>query len=306
MSYADLLSRYIEESELSLGEIAIKLSSKGLSIDRSYISKLKNGNKPPASEEVTRALAEVTGGDVQALLIAGHIEKAPKEVKTAFEEARKYSELYQEVISSIAGKEIEVSEFEGNPNEVIFDAIRSSLEGDQEHKEVFATIVFLIEYLENHRAGKAFDGELYRRINVMVSTLILDYDFDVSTHGLAAYPEYAAEIIAKLKNHYYPNVDSIKLVNHVINFSDYVDKDGNPIFHKNPYPDILNYVDEDPKDNWHKYIMKPIVSDDPSLPNSKKVVFFEELERDLNIDLSDPKVQKQLKRAAKIFFADED
>ncbi|WP_052091949.1 helix-turn-helix domain-containing protein [Paenibacillus sp. FSL H7-0357] len=81
MKYSELLSKYIEESGLSLGEIAIRLSNKNIKIDRSYISKLKNGNKPPASEDVTRALAEVTGGDTDALLLAGHIEKAPEEIK---------------------------------------------------------------------------------------------------------------------------------------------------------------------------------------------------------------------------------
>lgn len=39
---------------------------------------------------------------------------------------------------------------------------------------------------------------------------------------------------------------------------------------------------------------------------NKKMSFFYELERDLNIDLSDPQVQKALKRAAKIVFTDED
>jgi transcriptional regulator with XRE-family HTH domain len=37
-----------------------------------------------------------------------------------------------------------------------------------------------------------------------------------------------------------------------------------------------------------------------------KLRFFYELERDLGINLSDPQVQKELKRAAKIVFGDED
>ncbi|QYR20836.1 helix-turn-helix domain-containing protein [Paenibacillus sp. sptzw28] len=52
---------------------------------------------------------------------------------------------------------------------------------------------------------------------------------------------------------------------------------------------------------------------DPSFGGSEesaaidlKMQFFEELERDLGIDLTDPSVQKALKRAAKIFFTDED
>lgn len=38
----------------------------------------------------------------------------------------------------------------------------------------------------------------------------------------------------------------------------------------------------------------------------KKMEFFEKLETDLGLDLSDPEVQKRLKRAAKIIFSDED
>lgn len=37
-----------------------------------------------------------------------------------------------------------------------------------------------------------------------------------------------------------------------------------------------------------------------------KMRFFEELERELRLDLSDPNVQKMLKRAAKVIFTDED
>lgn len=90
MEYSQLLSSYIEKSKLSLGEIAIKLQAKGIKIDRSYISKLKTGSRPGASEEVTRALAEVTGGDPEALIRAAYIEKAPAEMKDSLREAEKF------------------------------------------------------------------------------------------------------------------------------------------------------------------------------------------------------------------------
>ncbi|WP_079914705.1 hypothetical protein [Paenibacillus sp. 32352] len=90
MKYHELLSRYIEESKLSLGELVLRLKNRDIDITKSYISKLKNGNKPPASEEITRALAEVTGGDPDALVMAAYIDKAPTEVKDALREAEKY------------------------------------------------------------------------------------------------------------------------------------------------------------------------------------------------------------------------
>lgn len=81
MDYAKLLSAYIEKSELSLRRIAELCNKKGFSIDHSYISKLKNGKMPPPSEELSRVLAEVLGGDPETLVIEGYIEKAPEEIK---------------------------------------------------------------------------------------------------------------------------------------------------------------------------------------------------------------------------------
>lgn len=81
MRYNELLSQYIDNSSLSLGEISLRLAKKNIDISRSYISKLKNGVKPPASEEISRALAEITGGDPEQLIMAGYIEKAPEEIQ---------------------------------------------------------------------------------------------------------------------------------------------------------------------------------------------------------------------------------
>lgn len=40
-------------------------------------------------------------------------------------------------------------------------------------------------------------------------------------------------------------------------------------------------------------------------PLETKLRFFEELEKELNLDLTDPAVQKMLKKAAKVMFSDE-
>lgn len=42
-SYSEIFADYIEESGMTLGEIAIKMEEKGVRIDRSYISMLKIG-----------------------------------------------------------------------------------------------------------------------------------------------------------------------------------------------------------------------------------------------------------------------
>lgn len=52
----------------------------------------------------------------------------------------------------------------------------------------------------------------------------------------------------------------------------------------------------------------PSFSDDIDVPDmyDPRIRFFEELERDLGIDLTDPDVQKMIKKAAKLLFSDED
>lgn len=89
MDYGQLVDKYIKDSGLSLGEIAKRMQDeKGIKIDRSYISKLRNNPKYPASEEINRALAEITGGDPEELILAGYYEKAPIEVKTSLDQAK--------------------------------------------------------------------------------------------------------------------------------------------------------------------------------------------------------------------------
>lgn len=75
-SFSELLAKYIRESGLSIGEIARRMEENGVKIDRSYISKLKNGLVNPPSEEITKALAEVTGGDTDKLLWAATMGKS--------------------------------------------------------------------------------------------------------------------------------------------------------------------------------------------------------------------------------------
>lgn len=86
MTYSELLGEYIERSGFTLGEIALKMNEFGIKIDRSYISMLKNNKtKNPASDEINRALAQVTGGDPEQLLYAAYVEKAPEEMKKHLE-----------------------------------------------------------------------------------------------------------------------------------------------------------------------------------------------------------------------------
>jgi SOS-response transcriptional repressor LexA len=79
--YADLLKEYIKLSGKKLEEITRECETKGVSVHPTYISKLRLGQRPAPSEEISRVLAEVTGGDPEKLIMSGYIEKAPGKVK---------------------------------------------------------------------------------------------------------------------------------------------------------------------------------------------------------------------------------
>lgn len=81
MSYRQLLSQMIEQSGLSLREIARRCNEKGQKIDASYISKLQTGKQITASEEINRTIAEVCGGNTDQLIWDGYMEKAPSIIR---------------------------------------------------------------------------------------------------------------------------------------------------------------------------------------------------------------------------------
>jgi repressor LexA len=81
MTYAELLKQYIKESRYTLEEISNLLLDRGLSASREHLSRLRNGKVPPASDDLNKALAEITGGDPEKLLLFAHAEKAPLKFK---------------------------------------------------------------------------------------------------------------------------------------------------------------------------------------------------------------------------------
>ncbi|NEZ94243.1 hypothetical protein EXM69_20475 [Clostridium botulinum] len=86
MTYNELLSSYIKNSGLTLRKISNECEQIGISVDPSYISKLQTGKMPPPSEEISRALARVCGGDINKLVTLGYIGKAPIQVQDALNE----------------------------------------------------------------------------------------------------------------------------------------------------------------------------------------------------------------------------
>ena len=82
MSYAEMLSQIIDESELSLRQISKMCKEFDVHITPSYISQLKNAKLPPPSPEVSLALAKVCNSKNQSLLVfQGYMEKAPEVIR---------------------------------------------------------------------------------------------------------------------------------------------------------------------------------------------------------------------------------
>ncbi|NOG28501.1 XRE family transcriptional regulator [Lysinibacillus fusiformis] len=80
MSYHKIVSESIAKKQMSLKYISKMMKNYGVVVDPSYLSKLKNGKKTPASEEVNNALAKVLDIDPMELKVAAYREKIPKEI----------------------------------------------------------------------------------------------------------------------------------------------------------------------------------------------------------------------------------
>lgn len=82
MTYAETLRKLVDTSGLSLREIAFQARSKyNVPFDASYISKIQSGKHAPPSDEISKAIALVCGGDPDELVFQAYIDNAPAVVK---------------------------------------------------------------------------------------------------------------------------------------------------------------------------------------------------------------------------------
>ena len=111
MSYAEMLTQIIEESDLSLRQITNRCAALNLNITPSYISQLKNGKLPPPSEEVSLTLAKACGAKEQAQLVfQGYMEKAPEMVREYMAASSTINKALLESLAKISGSQQEVAQ----------------------------------------------------------------------------------------------------------------------------------------------------------------------------------------------------
>ncbi len=81
MTYQKMLEEGLIRSGLTLRKAADLIRKEsGMRIDHSYLSKLKSGTKPPASDGLNEAIAKVLNLDSVELKVAAYCEKIPPEV----------------------------------------------------------------------------------------------------------------------------------------------------------------------------------------------------------------------------------
>ncbi|MEC0171137.1 LexA family protein [Paenibacillus graminis] len=99
MSYAEILKDYISKSGKTLEQISKECELRGHTIHTTYISKLRLGQRPAPSDEISRVLAEVTNGDPEKLIAAGYIERAPEEVRGVISHYLKNLNMYARYVA---------------------------------------------------------------------------------------------------------------------------------------------------------------------------------------------------------------
>lgn len=126
LTYSEILNEYILKSGKTLDQIAKECMKKGVNIHSTYISKLRLGQRPAPSDDISRALAEVTGGDPDKLIMAGYIERAPKEVQGIIAHYLKNLDLYAAYVAMFLSDEL--SDIDENDSELLKTKIEEILE----------------------------------------------------------------------------------------------------------------------------------------------------------------------------------
>ncbi|MED4782698.1 LexA family transcriptional regulator [Brevibacillus choshinensis] len=171
MSYSTTLSQMIEKSGLTLKALADQCNQMGVKIDQSYISKLKTGKLPPASDDVNEALVKVCEGDLEEFLYEAYLEKAPLFMK----------ENIKQLIA--AHKELHFSNLKSSFNEITDEDLQK-IESDINNMtdiEIFRLTKKINEDLPNLKAEmysfkKKLKGETEEYQTYPIHGVIMDDD----------------------------------------------------------------------------------------------------------------------------------
>ncbi|MFS1513601.1 hypothetical protein VQL36_14335 [Chengkuizengella sp. SCS-71B] len=167
MNYSELFNKYIKKSGLSWAEITRRLhDEKNIKIDRSYISMLKNGKtKYPASDEINRAIAEITRCDPNKLVMAGYHERAPIEVKEVLDKTIFYEKLLKRILLKTQNFDKETQELINKFSNLVPRELDDSI---SEKKEIDVSDEFLFK-----KYNLKLDGKSLREKDIKLAVAFL-------------------------------------------------------------------------------------------------------------------------------------
>ncbi|ARF67075.1 hypothetical protein B7C51_03475 [Paenibacillus larvae subsp. pulvifaciens] len=80
MKYSQLIDAGIKLKNYNHSEVVLKLKERGVNVDRTFLSKLRNGKYTSTKDELNVALADVLGIDRDLLRVAAIKEKLPSDI----------------------------------------------------------------------------------------------------------------------------------------------------------------------------------------------------------------------------------
>ncbi|KAB2334297.1 helix-turn-helix domain-containing protein [Bacillus mesophilum] len=197
-----MLKKYIKESGLTLDQLSERLQEKGLSASKQYLSRLQNGKNPPASEELNKAIVEITGGDVNRLLWLAHIEKGPeitKKLASLIDEEPLFK--YLDILEKNRQGKISKEEILNDPAYIDFtEAVKVALRKSEDKN--FRTLI-----AKDHDLQKAMDNEvpLNNKIEKELRDTIETYIARIF-YNLEINPDLITKFEQKITNDF-PNLD---------------------------------------------------------------------------------------------------
>lgn len=173
MAYAELLNKIINNTNYSNVEIANKCKELGVNVDRTYINKLLNKKATPPKDEISRAIAKVCNADERLLVLEGYLEKAPKEIREAFQQIK--------YLTSLATLNIFENNFKEYDN--FLDELKLQLE-----KEPLAD--FILQLLDNGTTNINFNelGNINFHVENKNYNINLTTPIDIIVNDKAMFP----------------------------------------------------------------------------------------------------------------------
>lgn len=160
MSYSETLARMVENSGMTLKDLADKCKQSGVRIDPSYISKLQTAKQLPASDEINIAIAKACDSEPDILLYEAYMEKAPEMIREFIKKLTKLLKINAKLsLLSQVPKEIE-------------DLIEEQINGASEYELIQLFLTMDTEKLESIGSGLVVKDHSDKDVRLLVNDFL--------------------------------------------------------------------------------------------------------------------------------------